>query len=218
MPKPPGLTVHRKSSLEGSTPGGSAVLLEEGEAELLGAPRMVLLVRHGEGTHNAATNRWGGENPTNTIDPLLTEKGLSQASALAQDPKLAAPNLIVVSPMSRAIQTAVAAFGQSPGCRIVLTPLHSERWSAPCDQGRPKSELVAQFPFVREWEEFDALPEIWTPTEASDVDWKKTRVPAFLAWLKMQPEAKIVVVGHGAFFAHLLGKHLRNCEIGEIES
>ena len=111
-----------------------------------------------------------------------------------------------------------AVFGERPNCRTVLSALHSERWSAPCDQGRPKSELAAQFPFVASWEGFDGLPEEWTPTQGSDADWERKRVPAFLAWLKEQPEARIVVVGHGAFYAALLGKHLRNCEIGEIEA
>ena len=48
------------------------------------------------------------------------------------------------------------------------------------------------------------------PPLLDDVDTRKA---------KAQPEANIVVVGHGAYFAALLGgKHLSNCEIGAIEA
>ena len=222
MPRPP-LVIQRRSTLEGelSSGSGAAELITSEEFEELDAtePRRVVLVRHGEGTHNTRTQRWGGGNPYNTLDPSLTEAGLAQATEVAQDPRLANPELVVVSPLSRAVQTAAAIFGEQPKCRTVLTALHSERWSALCDQGRPKSQLAELHPFVRSWEGFDLLPEDWTPTQSSDTEWKRTRVPAFLAWLKAQPEANIVVVGHGAYFAALLGgKHLSNCEIGAIEA
>ena len=75
-------------------------------------------------------------------------------------PLLASIDLVVVSPLSRAIQTAALAFGeepqlaavvsatQQPGAkrRILLTPLHTERWTAPCDEGRPKAELALDHP------------------------------------------------------------------------
>lgn len=141
----------------------------------------------------------------------------------------------------------------------MLTPLHSERWSDLCDEGRPKSELVASFPFIREWEVslarphafgltdvrtlrvpskqkvgkflemlrplfydlcgpqgFDELAENWTPTSSTDCNWRQIRLPMFTAWLKAQAEDRIAVVGHGAFFQPLLGRHLRNCEVAEI--
>ena len=227
MPLRPNLTV-RKSSLESGVDGetsrpssASAELITSERAAELEAivPRKVLLVRHGEGTHNVRAQRWGGGNPYNTLDPSLTVAGLGQAKELAQDPRLADPELLVVSPLSRAVETAAAAFGEQPRCRTVLTPLHSERWSALCDQGRSKSELAELHPFVRSWEGFGQMPEDWTPTQSSDAEWQRTRVPAFVAWLKEQPESRIVVVGHGAYFAPLLGgKHLKNCEVATIEA
>ena len=222
MPRP-NLVIHRKSSLEGSSSRGSTPdcgvqeLIADDSMACVPRTRAVLLLRHGEGTHNCRAERWGGGNPWDTLDPLLTQNGVEQAAAVAKDPRLAEVDLIVVSPLSRAIQTATTIFGEKSKCRTVLTPLHSERWSALCDEGRPKSALVETFPFIAGWEGFDALPEAWTPTKDTDAEWQRKRVPAFIAWLKAQPEERIVAIGHGAYFAALLGKHLKNCEIGEIE-
>ena len=184
--------------------------------------KQVLLVRHGQGTHNRPA--WGGQSPYQTVDPRLTDVGQSQAKALAGDARLAGADLIVVSPLARAVQTAAAAFGlengtPAGGAKVVLLPLHSERWSAPCDEGSPKSEIAKAFPFVTRWEGFEELQEQWTPTSSNDAQWRTVRVPAFLAWLRARPEKRIVVVGHGAFFAarELHGKHLRNCEVAELK-
>jgi len=176
-------------------------------------PKRVLLLRHGQGTHNAS-------HDYSYVDPMLTDQGKAQAKTLYRDPQLADVNLIVVSPMARAIQTAVAAFGLDgvppPGVRVFLQPLHSERWSAPCDQGSRKSTLADSFPIITNWSGFAELEESWTPTQQNDRDWKRHRVPAFRAWLSAQPEDRICAVGHGAFFQELCGKHLRNCEIAEM--
>ncbi|CAL1128790.1 unnamed protein product, partial [Cladocopium goreaui] len=60
-------------------------------------------------------------------DPMLSELGHAQAASLRSVPFVSAGcELLVVSPLSRAIQTASAVFGELPMCRTVLTPLHSE--------------------------------------------------------------------------------------------
>lgn len=179
--------------------------------------QQVFLVRHGEGYHNASQN-WDLQ------DPKLTAIGQGQASALGACKELALSpgSLLVVSPLSRAIATAVAAFPhiatQDPGCRVALCALHSERVGAHCDQGRSKSALLSDYPFISHWDGSTDLPEEWTLTTASDKDWEKERVPLFLAWLRQQSERHIVVIGHGAYFASkdLAGRHLQNCEFVEL--
>ncbi|CAL1128782.1 unnamed protein product, partial [Cladocopium goreaui] len=60
-------------------------------------------------------------------DPMLSELGHAQAASLRSVPFVSAGcELLVVSPLSRAIQMASAVFGELPMCRTVLTPLHSE--------------------------------------------------------------------------------------------
>ncbi|CAL1128779.1 unnamed protein product [Cladocopium goreaui] len=145
--------------------------------------RQVLLVRHGQSLHNA-------HHDVDEVlrDPMLSELGHAQAASLRSVPFVSAGcELLVVSPLSRAIQTASAVFGELPMCRTVLTPLHSERWCSIADEGRSKSELLQLFPFVASWEGFAELPEDWTPT-CQEAAWKTERVPAFLDWLAAQPE------------------------------
>ena len=63
---------------------------------------------------------------------------------------------------------------------------------------------------------FSELEENWSPTKGNDAEWRERRLPAFKAWLHAQGDEHIAVIGHGAFFAPLLGKHLRNCEVAEL--
>ena len=117
--------------------------------------KRIVLVSHGQGINNVPTI------PNDAPDSLLTELGQQQALALRGHAALAGCGLLVVSPLSRAVQTASLALGQRPACRTVLTALHSERISTLCDYGRPKSQLAALFPFVADWSGFAELPEDW---------------------------------------------------------
>eukprot|EP00933_Yihiella_yeosuensis_P001317 TRINITY_DN102137_c0_g1_i1.p1 TRINITY_DN102137_c0_g1~~TRINITY_DN102137_c0_g1_i1.p1 ORF type:complete len:235 (-),score=47.50 TRINITY_DN102137_c0_g1_i1:94-720(-) len=188
--------------------------------EKLQQERRVFFVRHGEGHHNA-TEDWS------LLDPKLTEKGQAQATSLAghKELELRHGSLLVVSPLSRAIETALCGFPQiaekektETEFRIVLSPLHSERVGAPCDIGRSKSALLKDYPCISQWSGFDDLQEEWTKTVENDKDWRTRRVPQFLEWLKEQPESHIVVIGHGCFFGDrgLLGRYLQNCEFAAM--
>jgi broad specificity phosphatase PhoE len=177
----------------------------------------IWLVRHGQGVHNATHNY-------NIPDPHLTNLGEKQAIDLRGSPELQSCQLVVVSPLRRAIQTAVQIYPwltdktkvASRGCRVYLTELHSERHSGPCDSGSTKNELTKEFPFVKEWQGWKSLKQHWTPTEQTDADWQTTRVPRFMKWVSRQRESKIVVVGHGTFFEACGVKKLRNCEFEKL--
>jgi len=151
-------------------------------------------------------------------DPLLSPKGEMQASRLPGYGELMGYDLIVVSPLRRAVQTALIAFGERPPCRVVLLPLHAERVKHHCDEGVSKSELAATFPCVASWEGFEELPELWSPTVGNDEDWISKRVAPFLAWLRRQKTAKkMLVIGHSAFFYPICGRVLADCEVQEAE-
>eukprot|EP00421_Protoceratium_reticulatum_P030365 CAMPEP_0168479058 /NCGR_PEP_ID=MMETSP0228-20121227/63274_1 /TAXON_ID=133427 /ORGANISM="Protoceratium reticulatum, Strain CCCM 535 (=CCMP 1889)" /LENGTH=145 /DNA_ID=CAMNT_0008495331 /DNA_START=1 /DNA_END=434 /DNA_ORIENTATION=- len=145
-----------------------------------------MLVRHGQGAHNVRKDY-------SIPDPALTAKGLRQAEDLRGAVELAGAELVVVSPLTRALQTARAVWGERPPLPVLVTALHSERVDEPCDRGRTKSELEAQFPFLRSWGGWDELPEHWSLTKEQDKNWKRERVPAFLQWLRDRPESRIAV-------------------------
>lgn len=176
-----------------------------------GGPKRVVLVRHGEGVHNQTKNY-------SLVDPPLTQKGVDQAKSLQGNPLFEECQLLVVTPLQRAVHTAATVFGERPNCRTVITALHTERWSAKCDEGRPKGQLLADFPYVTDWQGWaDLSGGIWWGTPATDANWQNVRLPAFCNWLRAQPEQHIVVVGHGGFFAPLAGKHMNNCEALELK-
>lgn len=189
------------------------------------AGRSVLLIRHGESTFNAAYHATG-------IDPLhvdarLTETGLAQVEAARGALRTVAVDLVVVSPLTRALQTALGLFADHPSRPTILVEaLHREHGNASCDVGRAPALLAAEYPELT----FDHLPETWweddahcpEPDErgirAEPIEACQARVERFRAWLAERPEQAIAVVGHGTFFYHLLGgRWLGNCEVVALE-
>lgn len=170
-----------------------------------------MLVRHGQGAHNVKDD-WS------IPDPKLTKLGRRQAENLCDEVELAGAELFVVSPLTRALQTAAIIWGEDPKLPCVVTPMHSERVDDTCDIGRVKSALEREFPFLRSWGGWDELPEQWPRSKLQDKNWRSERVPIFLEWLRRRPEQRIAIVGHGEFFkefTEMLGARtsLKNCEV-----
>lgn len=84
--------------------------------------KKIYFIRHGEGYHNVAQREWrakadwDGKTEPYTLDqdpagkfedPLLTPKGEGQAKDLQPRAAPLAPQLLVVSPMRRAMQTGL---------------------------------------------------------------------------------------------------------------
>jgi hypothetical protein len=133
--------------------------------------KLRLFVRHGEGVHN--TSVW---KAIWTRDAMLTEKGEAQALSLGRTLKGVPVDQVVVSPMRRAIQTAVGIFGED-GPNFALSSVHSEYFEprAQCNLGSEPSVLVQQFGFLKYWSGFDELEREWWPSKESDVNWEEWR-------------------------------------------
>jgi broad specificity phosphatase PhoE len=104
-------------------------------------PSTIYLVRHAESVHNVTKD-------FNIRDPDLTDLGLTQASALAASfPALSSAAVVLTSPMTRAIQTTLAAFGAiiEDGVELVLEPDLQERSDLPCDTGSDLATLGERF-------------------------------------------------------------------------
>ena len=93
----------------------------EGKSETGLSTKRVHFVRHGEGHHNVHSTVWfdagkGGnpwEHPTCPVDPTLTDLGVDQANDLNRRGPLEIeikPELVVVSPLMRTLQTATLGF------------------------------------------------------------------------------------------------------------
>lgn len=184
-------------------------------------PPRIVCIRHGESTFNAA-HRETGRDPGH-IDALLTERGLAQVAAAREPLQGVHFDLVVTSPLTRAIQTTVGLFADHPANpEILVEVLHRECQESSCDVGRAASLIAAEFPDMR----VDHLPETWwyadgEPNERGfHVEPRAIfdqRVAAFRDWLAARPERTIAVVGHGTFFFHLTGTWLDNCETVELD-
>lgn len=177
-------------------------------------PAQVFLIRHGQSTFNEAFEATG-------IDPLhfdapLTALGHRQVAAARAHAQGLEPDLVVVSPLTRAVETGLGLFHPEKA-PIIVSPLHRERLGNSCDVGRPPHELSLQFPVLA----FDHLDACWwhdgekdhrgVAVEPDDVF--IARVAAFTRWLSARPEPRIAVVGHGTFLHRMTGRHFANCEI-----
>lgn len=181
----------------------------------------IVCIRHGESTFNAA-HRLGGGDPGHR-DARLTPRGQAQAREARQRLTDIPFELVVVSPLTRAIETAAIVFGEHPNQpRVLVEVLHRECQESSCDVGRATSEIAAEFPHL----DVGHLPEIWWHAEPGcevggyPVEPRHlfdARVAGFRDWLRTRPEFTIAVVGHGTFFYHLTGTFLENCATIELD-
>ncbi len=113
----------------------------------------VIFVRHGEGFHNVVLNQ---QEAALVCDPVLTPKGEEDARSVFCDNHLfdgQSPQLIIVSPLWRVLQTAVIANGSLPPEKRCS---HLQSWDlvASCNNNnrfshrRSRTELARCFPDI----------------------------------------------------------------------
>lgn len=195
---------------------GSWAELEARVAKADPGVKVVYLVRHAEGIHNAAerefgTERWEREFAKSEayLDADLTSFGIEDARskgppALAAERARGMPPIerVVVSTLSRAIRTAEIFFVDYPQlvpftsfelCREIMG-VHT------CDKRRPLAQLKIKFPrvdFARVQDEDDVL---WSPTHRETDAEIKARALVFLEQLfDVTPERYVAVVTHSKF-------------------
>ncbi|KAJ4854314.1 histidine phosphatase superfamily (branch 1) domain-containing protein [Trichoderma breve] len=111
------------------------------------------IVRHGQALHNV-------DRGYPHRDPALTEVGSQQASKVCLP---AQPDLVIVSPMTRTIHTALIIFDQylsssSTNVELQVWPeLRETHDEAICNKGLSRAEIAAKFPQF----DFSACHEEW---------------------------------------------------------
>jgi glucosyl-3-phosphoglycerate phosphatase len=178
--------------------------------------KTIHLIRHGQSTANAGFAETGLD--PGVVDARLSELGeeqVRQTHVLLRDVHY---DLIVASPLTRAIQTASGIFMGRTTTPMVIEPLHRELLGNTGDKGRAPHHLKADFPHL----DFDHLPDVWWHAEGEldhrglhieTLDVMAQRIETFKFWLLKRPEKRIAVVGHGLFFYHMTGVHFENCQL-----
>lgn len=187
--------------------------------------KIVHLIRHGHTTYQDGPLRTKSGKP---FDVILSPRGILQASDLREKILCLGAEVILTSPLTRALQTLQKAIDltQIPeGAKIEVSHLHTEHVRNSGDVGRPTSMLSREFPMLS----FTGIEEVWwfSPRRAPNdpvkgifqtgetMDHLRKRVGIFRRYLLSRPETTIAVIGHSTFFRELTGIHKRmeNCEI-----
>lgn len=181
--------------------------------------KRVHFIRHAQSLHNARAETAPDEDAVRRDpglrDAPLSDLGRRQAQALAAEvAMLPEIELVVISPLTRAVQTALAAFDGHPAPRLVQA-LHREHLDSWCDVGRPPADLTRDFPTLdfrhleNPWWHVGTGPEPYVQEPIGALD---RRVGAFADWLRARPEGCIAVVGHSTFLRRLTGQGFANAQ------
>jgi broad specificity phosphatase PhoE len=166
----------------------------------------MILLRHGQSEFNVhyTAHRVDPGIP----DPKLTTLGHSQAEAAAEALAGVPITRIIVSPYTRALQTA-APFARRLGLPLTITPLIRERYKFACDIGSPAKALAEIWP----QHDFGALDETWWPAETETETAVLDRASQFRLEMAGHPDhPETLVVTHWAFILAVTSQELGNGE------
>ncbi|KAJ0410134.1 hypothetical protein ATCC90586_001619 [Pythium insidiosum] len=177
------------------------------------ADKLIYCVRHGESQFNEWRSRslwtfsWVHTRDPMILDPRLSARGHKQVTDLYNHVRDKALHdkieVIVVSPLSRAIQTAEGGDFQSLNLDFSELEPH---WWVP---GRLKRKTgLSMTP--------STVNEVLRLRESKED--LEERMRAFVLKLKEMPQTHIAVVGHSHFFKRMLGmsRKLANCEVAVV--
>ncbi|KAJ7154174.1 histidine phosphatase superfamily [Mycena filopes] len=168
--------------------------------------KRIHILRHGQAMHNV-------QRGYPLRDPPLTDQGRDEARAVALSFR---PDLIICSPMTRTIQTALAIFpdlltqsGPNSNIALEIWPDLRETHEAICNKGVSRATMAAAFPQL----DFSRCSEEWD-YEAHSAVGATARAMRVRALLAERTEQNILLVGHRGFIDFLVpGPQISNCEL-----
>ena len=146
-------------------------------------------------------------------DPELTDLGVAQAHAAAT--QLAGIRLtrIIISPYTRALQTAEPIL-KSRDASVEIMREVRERAAFACDVGSPPELLATRFPH----HDFKHLPSPWWSEPVETLEATTLRADNFRVLMAARHDAKTtLLVSHWAFILALTGISLSNGDILEYD-
>tara|TARA_B100001093_G_C26434907_1_gene845586 strand:+ start:74 stop:745 length:672 start_codon:yes stop_codon:yes gene_type:complete len=163
------------------------------------------LIRHGEAEHNVRFKYIGKEAYNEKQDTRLTMLGKNQADNLGikweNKNKI---DLVIVSPLSRALETATRIFKDMDIPMICLDslteyPQHSEL----CNKKRNKSELQKEYPLI-DFLRITHETVKWNPKKKESIKELNDRVNFIKKWIFWRKEKNIAIVAHSSFLAQFM--------------
>ena len=173
----------------------------------------VYLIRHGQSEANVALDL---DNPNFYYDAKLTSLEKKQAQDTQKKLKNIDFDLMLCSPLTRALQTFSLIFPNSSKEAVIL-PFVREHSLCSSEVGRQPSILAKEFPDFK----FNNLKNFWWNNNIF-IDEKKIifesiedldkRVLIFKEWIQNREEKRIALVSHGTFISRITNYLLDNCE------
>ncbi len=164
----------------------------------------MILLRHGQSEFNV---QFGVDRrDPGIVDPRLTPLGHAQAEAAAGALRGAGLRRIVVSPYTRALQTA-APVARELGLPVFVNPVVRERFAFVCDVGTPRTELAMAWPEL----DFSGLGEVWWPPVEEPVGSLLQRAELFRGEMAALADwSDTLVVSHWGFIRAMTGERIDN--------
>lgn len=185
--------------------------------------KTVHFIRHAEATSNkAAEGLVSGSKERNDayddpawFDARLSAEGLKQCAKLRESTEFLSYQLVLVSPLTRALHTAKLGLPDNPKIPVIALNAARERVGThPCDSRRPVADVQTEFPNV-DFSDVPAGPDPklckimggeWDRRETDEeID---VRIQQVLSYIGERSEERIALVGHSAWFQRMFKAHL----------
>jgi broad specificity phosphatase PhoE len=184
--------------------------------------KTIHFIRHAEGYHNEVNRQYGDDTPVTYTTPnawdyqdaKLTKTGIDQCVHVRKTMihGMIHPELIVVSPFTRTLQTAHIMFS----CQRIPFLVHDlcgeRRGKYTCDKRRTKTEIINElqplYTYTNEIINFTTYAydtendELWNVERELDTNVTQ-RCIRMMQWLGSRPEKDIAVVTHSSWLKHL---------------
>jgi len=209
----------------------SRVFTKAATTTSVGTKKQLFILRHGQATHNPRAEAARAQGCSHeeflewmrrddSLDSELTELGMSQARAVLRDRLQHHPilwsrsentkrtnlELVVSSPLSRALQTADLAVPFEEPKRICREHFREINGWLQNAKRRSLTYLAQQFPnwdFTHIITEHD---ESWTPELETQSDCSERGYQG-LSWILRRPESVICLVCHGGILRFAMNQH-----------
>jgi len=178
------------------------------------------LVRHGHSLHNELFHKIGVQafRIPATIDSPLTQEGHLQSIELGhswQNKKDI--ELILVSPLTRALETCMNIFGDTE------IPIISNEFlreypigEDTCNKRSSLSLLKNRFPKIDFQLDVDR-DTLWKEDYRENMIELEQRLEKMITYLQRRPEKNIAIIGHSSFFGQFKDNHIGYLENGDEE-
>ncbi len=176
------------------------------------------LIRHGHSLHNELFHKIGVKafRIPATIDAPLTNEGHLQSIELGQSwPKKKEIELVLISPLTRTLETAMNIFGDTD------IPMVSEEFlreypigEDTCNKRSSLTLLKNKYPRI----DFNLISDqdtLWTSEYRETIDELEQRLDKMVKYLQNRKEKNIAIVGHSSYFGQFKDNHIGYKENGD---